>query len=125
MNDLRLDDIGLILLSHLSEAWEASESYAQASAGHQYLVTSLNELWQRSAEYDAALAAYTDHLRFIARNPGYAVRLVYTLSSPGDVNIMEQDGYGETDDVSDRNYIGRLSVMAYRHNRLRTENSVR
>lgn len=109
MSTFLLDDVGLGLLRQLSEAWEACEEYAIASVGHQYLVTSMNDLWRLNAEYQALITAYIDHLRFIYANRPYWPRL--TIKLWVEINIATE--LYDAKDVSDFQYITKKSVQAY------------
>jgi hypothetical protein len=112
MSNLLLDDVGLCLLRQLSEAWQASEEYALSCDHHDYMVTSYNDLWRLSFEYNALVEDYVIHLRFCYYSRLYWPRLTVKLwcdANMGDA-LLE---WMKTDDIADLNYIAKKSVQAY------------
>ena len=110
MSNLLLDDVGLCLLRQLSEAWQASEEYALSCDRHDYMVTSYNDLWRLSFEYNALVEEYVIHLRFCYRARLYWPRLTVKLWC--DDNIAEMMPYAVSE--SNRKYIAKKSIEAYR-----------
>ena len=113
MTTLLLDDVGFCLLRQLSEAWQASEEYALACDQHDYMVTSYNDLWRLSFEYNAPAEDYVMHLRFCYHNRLYWPRLTVKLWCDGSMMDALAE-WMKTDDISDLTYIAKKSVEAYR-----------
>ena len=114
MSTLLLDDVGLCLLRQLNESWEAAAEYTVTAPNHDYIVTSMNDLWRLDAEYQSIVQAYIDHLVFIYANRLYWPRLTNTLWADINISLAVGEMLASGRDISHVNYIGNKSVQAYR-----------